>query len=152
MSTLPDGLPIPEAATRLGVSEKTIRRRLEAGELSGYKVHTQRGPAWRVVLPATVDATIDTLPTLDDQHGQTVDNQAVAAVLLYLVGVIEAQDARLMALESPALAPPIPILAREVIETEAALSTVKGTVGNGVDNAPSWGIWARLRGWFTERP
>ena len=41
---------IAEAASILGVSDDTIRRRLKRGELEGRQVPTQHGPAWRIRL------------------------------------------------------------------------------------------------------
>ena len=42
---------MPEAATRLGVSEHTVRRRVKRGELAGIQVSTPQGFVWRVRLP-----------------------------------------------------------------------------------------------------
>ena len=39
-----------EAAVHLGVSERTILRRLQQGALRGYKVNAGRGTVWRVLL------------------------------------------------------------------------------------------------------
>jgi excisionase family DNA binding protein len=39
-----------EAAAHLGISERTVQRRLKQGSLKGYKVDTGRGEVWRVVL------------------------------------------------------------------------------------------------------
>jgi excisionase family DNA binding protein len=43
-------LTIAEAATQLGCSVDTIRRRIRRGEVVAEQVPTQRGPAWRVKL------------------------------------------------------------------------------------------------------
>ncbi len=45
-----DEVSIPEAATRLGVSEDTIRRRLRKGELDGHQEKTAQGFRWKVDL------------------------------------------------------------------------------------------------------
>ncbi len=42
------GLSIQEAAKRLGISEKTIRRRIKAGSLRASKLATSQGFEWRV--------------------------------------------------------------------------------------------------------
>ena len=44
-----------EAAARLGISERTVQRRLKQGSLYGYKVDTGRGEVWRVVLGGMAD-------------------------------------------------------------------------------------------------
>lgn len=48
-TTLPNALTIKEAAPLLGVTERTLRIMLNAGELHGFKVGT-RGPKaqWRI--------------------------------------------------------------------------------------------------------
>ena len=51
-----------EAAARLGISERTVQRRLKQGSLHGYKVDTGRGEVWRVVL----DGMDDTPPVQPD--------------------------------------------------------------------------------------
>mgnify|MGYP000538825339 CR=1 FL=1 len=51
---------ISEAAERLGVSVDTIRRRLKSGELTGEKVKSPQGFAWRVDLPVDAAPASDT--------------------------------------------------------------------------------------------
>jgi excisionase family DNA binding protein len=41
---------LDEAAHLLGVSERSVRRRIKAGELAAYKLETPRGEVWRVQL------------------------------------------------------------------------------------------------------
>src|SRR5919201_5305686 len=41
---------LAEAARRLGVTEKTIRRRIKRGELAAIRVMRQQGHEWRVKL------------------------------------------------------------------------------------------------------
>ncbi len=43
---------IAEAASILGVSTDTVRRRVKRGELQAQLVHTQHGPTWEVCLGA----------------------------------------------------------------------------------------------------
>ena len=47
---------IAEAAQRLGVSEKTIRRRLSGGALRGNRIGRPQGYVWAVQLDDEVDA------------------------------------------------------------------------------------------------
>ena len=52
------GMTPAEAAALLGISERTVQRRLKQGALQGYKLDTGRGEVWRVVLgDMTVKAT-----------------------------------------------------------------------------------------------
>jgi hypothetical protein len=59
---MPTYLSKRDAAATLGVSVKTIERRIRAGKLASTIVHTPQGPQVRVLLddpPATIDATFD---------------------------------------------------------------------------------------------
>ena len=52
-------VPIAEAAQILRLSERTIRRRLQTGELSGSQVPSQGGYQWLVELPDNTTAETD---------------------------------------------------------------------------------------------
>ena len=62
MST-PGTLTITEAAARIGVNTKTIRRRIADGSLVGYRF----GPRLIRVDPAEVDALLQPIPTAQTQ-------------------------------------------------------------------------------------
>jgi hypothetical protein len=58
-----------DAAATLGVSVKTIERRIRAGKLASTIVHTPHGPQVRVLLDdpdATIDATFDVASATGD--------------------------------------------------------------------------------------
>lgn len=61
-----EDLTLEEAAKRLNLSERTIQRRLKSGQLTGYKVEGNRGPEWRIRIPASDDMTLHAIPTSDD--------------------------------------------------------------------------------------
>lgn len=44
-------LTLSQAAEALGVSVRTVQRRLKAGALDAYKLHTAQGFEWRIRLP-----------------------------------------------------------------------------------------------------
>jgi hypothetical protein len=48
---------LTEAARRLGVSPKTVRRRLDRGELRGRRERTSHGEAWVIELPRGAEPT-----------------------------------------------------------------------------------------------
>jgi hypothetical protein len=48
---------LSEAARRLGVSPKTVRRRLDRGELRGRRERTGHGETWVIELPRDAEAT-----------------------------------------------------------------------------------------------
>lgn len=87
MDMTTDSLTIQEAAEKLGVSIKTIRRRIEKGSLQAYKVETKRGYEWRVVLPGSMDndgqsdGQINGHDQLND-HGQPDQDTAVKLILM----------------------------------------------------------------------
>lgn len=68
-----------EAAVRLGVSVKTIERRIKKGDLARVLVHGEHGPEVRVVLPATPDVTDATFTVADatPDEGATPDRAVV---------------------------------------------------------------------------
>ena len=43
-------LSLQEAAERLGISERTMLRRVKKDVVKAYKADTPRGPVWRVIL------------------------------------------------------------------------------------------------------
>ena len=61
-STADSAVTAAEAAVILGLSERTVLRRLKQGKLQGYKVDAGRGTVWRVLL----DGMATTPPTGDD--------------------------------------------------------------------------------------
>ena len=70
-------LTLREAADRLGISEKTARRRVKTGGLRGRQVCTQHGPTWQVWVdestpggPVDGQGTLDGDGTLDEQGTQ----------------------------------------------------------------------------------
>ncbi len=66
-------LSVQEAADRLGVTAKTIRRRIKQGTLRSFKMPTSQGFEWRVQLD-TQDGQVDAQPTPVGMH---VDTQVV---------------------------------------------------------------------------
>ena len=44
---------LDEAAQQLGISDRTVRRRIKEGTLAAYKLETPRGQVWRIYLPGT---------------------------------------------------------------------------------------------------
>ena len=55
-------LSLKEAARQLGISERTIRRRIQDGSLEGYKQATEHGYEWRVCL-GSIRADPSGMPT-----------------------------------------------------------------------------------------
>jgi excisionase family DNA binding protein len=66
-------LSVQEAADRLGVTAKTIRRRIKQGTLRSFKMPTSQGFEWRVQLD-TQDGHVDTQPSTT---GDYIDIQEV---------------------------------------------------------------------------
>jgi excisionase family DNA binding protein len=62
-------LSVQEAAARLGVSEKTIRRRIKSGALPAFQLPTSQGYEWRVQVDDAA-AHLDGAPVHAAGHGQ----------------------------------------------------------------------------------
>jgi excisionase family DNA binding protein len=75
-----EGLTIAEAASQLGCSVDTIRRRIRRGELVAQQVPTQRGPAWRVTL-GTLPGTLPTVGSTLGSAAMHVEAPLLAQLL-----------------------------------------------------------------------
>ena len=83
-----EGLTIPEAADRYGVSVATVRRAIRAGRLPGaWKVPTPKGDQWRVT-DAAMTAAGYTVPTAEPE---------VTAAAVVELAAVEARAAHLEA-------------------------------------------------------
>jgi len=70
------GVSVAEAAQALGVGEKTIRRRIQRGELSAVRVERPQGHEWRVMLDPVTTRTnghANGAVQRDDQMADQVD-------------------------------------------------------------------------------
>jgi excisionase family DNA binding protein len=66
-----DGISVQDAAAHLGVSERTIRRRIKAGQLAATQVPTSQGYEWRIHLNSTNE--VDTPAVQVDSNAVQVD-------------------------------------------------------------------------------
>ncbi len=91
-------LSVQEAAERLGVTPKTIRRRIKQGTLHSFKMPTSQGYEWRVQLDIQ-DGQVDTqaipmgeqLPIHEVDKGIQLPTRTVTAPeLIKALGMIEA--------------------------------------------------------------
>ncbi len=80
-------LTIPEAATELGVSEVTVRRRLKAGTLHGEQEETAQGYRWVVTLE-TPDEETDHEPDQTATHDQVRGDHALVVSLEDQIGFL----------------------------------------------------------------
>ena len=69
-------LPVAEAARHLGLSTRTIRRKLHDGELSGRQLSTPQGFVWMVELA-------------DEQGSYDGEVVALTIVICWLTGVVQ---------------------------------------------------------------
>ena len=102
-----DDFTVDEAAALLGVSVKTVRRRLNNGKLDGYKISGINGPEWRVKTSAVDNVPGQPVPTVQamgivqgtpDKNAETGLDTALVKELLskleiltYRTGYLEAQ-------------------------------------------------------------
>lgn len=67
------GVSVAEAAQVLGVGEKTIRRRIQRGELSAVRVERPQGHEWRVMLDPVTTRTNGHVSRVGSHGDQVVD-------------------------------------------------------------------------------
>ncbi len=95
VSATTDSLSLAEAAARLGVSERTVLRRIEKGGLSGHKVAAERGEVWRVSLDGMTD-THDNVPAgvsaVTDNHSAAMTDTADSTPAPELMKALEIVD------------------------------------------------------------
>jgi len=103
---------IREAATRLGISEDTVRRHLRNGELSGEQEKTPQGFRWRVQVNA--NGRQATNGTTNSTNGH---QDATAELIATLRGQVEAQAKELTELREDRR--------REVSELHVLLQTAQ---------------------------
>ncbi len=95
-----DGMSVQEAADYLGINEKTVRRRIQMGEIAAVKVARRQGYIWRVYpggLPADapVEAIqgpfvqVDTHPAHMDSPSMDVDSYPDQVDLSEMVHLVE---------------------------------------------------------------
>ena len=70
---LDDSLSVSEAAAHFSVSERTIRRRIKDGSLTGSKLPTTQGYEWRVHL----DGASDQIDSVSTRHPVNLDGSNV---------------------------------------------------------------------------
>ena len=115
-----------EAAASLGLSEKTLRRRVKAGVLESRQVETPHGPAWQV----WVDGVRGPAPTVDGRGTHPVRGPE----LLEALRMIERQQQTI--LELSGRVGYFQAQLEQARETIRALETPKGT-GIARDTTPS---------------
>jgi hypothetical protein len=89
-------LPLAEASAQLGVSIKTARRRLKAGELVARQVSTAHGQAYEIWLPTNGTAATQT-STVNGVTTQRVDD-ATTLELVRLVDRLQRENMQLAGL------------------------------------------------------
>ena len=150
MTSHPDGVPIAVAAQALGVSEKTIRRRIASKHLDAHKLYTSQGYEWRVMLPGQA---LSTQPVHPDDQSPPQAVQMVARVdkdrLRVVIAELQRTRERVAHLEAllPEYGPRDPgppvTLTREIVPYEDD-SNVEAQ-----GNAPG-GFWARVVAWWED--
>jgi excisionase family DNA binding protein len=88
-----DDWTVEEAADYLGLSAKTIRRRLRDGSLQGHKIWGTNGPCWRVsALEGKVHGTVDDVSLRGSPSDPSTDGQ-----MSIVLGLMETQSSKLEA-------------------------------------------------------
>jgi hypothetical protein len=136
---------LQDAAENLGLSTRTILRRLKSGAIQGYKVTGLNGPEWRIkpqddqsvegeaVMPSVKTVTSDTPSSPDTSHDSYVvdlNKQLLQQVqsLAYKNGMLEAQ----------------------LNQREQQLEERDQKILLLTDSQRSW--WSRFSNWFLGKP
>ena len=88
-------LSLAEAAEHLGVSERTVLRRIRKGQLQAHKADTPYGPGWRVTLDISPDGAPSTVPTTPDNMPTTGDTAPTSPEFMKMLEIVE-EDRRLI--------------------------------------------------------
>jgi excisionase family DNA binding protein len=86
------GITIDQAAARLGVSERTIHRRIKEGKIQAHKVGTPRGDVWCVHLHGSAvihDSTQQPVSMTGDTAAVKHDSRAAPEVLERALDLVE---------------------------------------------------------------
>lgn len=153
-------LPIAEAATHLGLSAKTVRRRLKAGDLLSRQVTTQHGLAYEVWVDEAVrgNGHVGRVATSSSQTGtQQPDETTLELVRLVdriqrenrdlagMVGSLQARlgfaEDRIRALEAPK-EPHSPEIALQR-DSDAVRSELTQKASEPPRARPWWRMWGR---------
>jgi hypothetical protein len=122
---------IKEAARRLDVSDLTIRRRLNSGELQGIQEPKGKSHIWWVLMP---EEETESEPN-SLEHELEDNNQGEVEALRELVGLLKEQlEAKDKQLETRA---------REVQELHVLLQQAQAALPAPKDNRSWWRFWQR---------
>lgn len=133
---------LQEAADNLGLSTRTVLRKLKTGSLHGHKIMGTNGPEWRItpldtepLTQATVKSSVKAV-TSDKQSTQDTPHDTMAQALLK---VIESQAEQLKAASE--------VIMYQRSQLEDRDSTIKLLTDS--QHKPSW--WRRFGTWLTGR-
>jgi hypothetical protein len=112
---------IQEAAFRLGLSEKTVRRRVLSGRLPGSQVSTPQGFAWMVDIP----------DDLQESGGSFGELAALRELNMALQARIDAQDKQLQAKDE------------QIRELHVLLQQAQAALPAPRNNRPWWQLWRK---------
>jgi transposase-like protein len=109
---------ITEAARRLGISERTVRRRLHNGDLPGRQLATPQGFVWTVEMP-------DDTPN-GQSNGKPIDGEpeALRELVAVLKDQIETKD-------------------QQIKELHVLLQQAQAALPAPRDDRPWWRFWPR---------
>ena len=133
---------LQETAEKLGVSTRTILRKLKTGSICGHKIMGTNGPEWRITPIDTPDLTERTVTPLVESvssdnatnHDTTIDSTTVA-----LLKVIESQAEQLKAATSV------------ILYQQDQLSEKDKEIKLLTDSKQKRGAWSRFWSWFAGR-
>lgn len=127
---------VDEVADYLGLSVKTIRRRLKDRKLDGYKIEGNNGPEWRI-----------RLHTLSNDHGR---ESIVKPAPTTVQGPLQVEQEQSLVKE---LIEKLEVLTYRNGYLEAQLSDRENQLKLIADSSSTkLGLWARICSWFKASP
>jgi hypothetical protein len=91
---MPEFLPLPEAALRLGVSQSALRRRLRAGTAQGERRPTPGGFTWWVSVPDAAPTPAPTAPAPETAAELLAAQEAVKRLEAHVASLTDELAAR----------------------------------------------------------
>ena len=122
-------IPSSEACERLGISDRTLRRRVQAGTIEGEYVPRPQGSVLYVRLPqdAAAEAALDAAQAADPGPTDPPDTAGHTAVVLAFLERLGAQEAALLAATERAV--------KAEVERDAARQAAQAAVRERADLA-----------------
>jgi len=134
---------LQDAAGYLGLSTRTILRKLKAGSLQGRKVIGTNGPEWRITpvdMPSTVETIVRASVKTVTADGSSTQDKTIDTTVQALLKVIESQAEQLKA------------AADVIVYQQSQLEEKDQQIKLLTDGQYTHGWWRRFCSWALGQP